>query len=316
MIQSPKKSTLLVNKPIDQELLIDIGFLLKDKYSFSPAAISAILSSVKDEQRHSRPAVSGGNPAMSEGVSKSISEDIARLKSGEPLAYVIGWVMFADCRIDLSHRPLIPRPETEWLMMKLIAEIKGKSSSGGKDSAGEGPVSSSKHRFTPLRALDLGCGSGCIGLSLLKHVPQVAVDFADIEPRFLSQAGVNAELNKISPQRYRLIQSNWFEKLNSSYDLIICNPPYVDERGEYDESLKHEPRGALFAEDSGLAAISKIVSSLSAHLRPSGRAIMEFGKGQEERVVQLAEEAHLTSFTILRDQYDLPRWISIESPKL
>ncbi len=324
-------------------MIEDVCYLLKDKY-------------FDDYQRVSQ--ISGWCSSVANLLSllpdnSNFQEDVNRLLSGEPLAYVVGYVTFAGCYIDLSLKPLIPRPETEWLLEKIIQDL----SEGARTMQSvqtlapaktpiymQVPDKAQHHSSSEIklqsdsqlssRILDLGCGSGCIGISLLKNCPRVSVDFVDLEKKFLDQTLINIKKNKLESSEFRLIQSSWFESISDKYDLIVSNPPYVDPAGEYEESLKFEPASALFSKDGGLGDVHQILDQLGGHIRPGGRALIEFGVGQEGRIlemigkrdtarVEFAESggANQNLFsgyevTILKDLYDQPRWISIESPKL
>ena len=194
--------------------------------------------------------------------------DLERLERGEPLAYIIGWVDFLGCRIDLSARPLIPRPETEFWVEKAILNIqRDYHVSSGRSIHG----SLKKNTPTQKRVLDLFAGSGCIGISLLKHLPHAIVDFGEKDPRMCEQIKKNIAQNNIDPTRARIIQTDVFSNtdnpsdlglsemdeirgagkatretyshmltelrcprneevrhLRKSYDYIFANPPYID----------------------------------------------------------------------------------------
>lgn len=125
--------------------------------------------------------------------SPRILQDITRLQAGEPLDYIIGWAPFLKCHIDLSTRPLIPRPETEFWTEKFI------------EHARHSPFAIS-HK--PFRILDAFSGSGCIGIAIVKHLPRSRVDFADIDQAVLAGIKISAKKNRIAPSRYRLIRSD------------------------------------------------------------------------------------------------------------
>src|SRR3989338_2091343 len=111
-------------------------------------------------------------------LSVAAKRDIAQLKNGEHVDYVIGFVDFLGCKIDLSLRPLIPRPETEYWVSKAVESIQCK-------------MQDTKYR---IRILDIFAGSGCIGVAVLKHVSRAHVDFGEKEKKFCDQIKINATL--------------------------------------------------------------------------------------------------------------------------
>src|SRR3989338_7651129 len=129
----------------------EIGWLLKEKYQDKPT--------------------------------KKFDNDVERLKAGEPLAYVIGFIDFLGCKIDLSKKPLIPRVETEFWVQKVIEETIPKSD----DRSNSG-----------IKVLDIFAGSGCIGVSIVRHIPNVKVVFAEKDKRLLEQIKINCKINDIN----------------------------------------------------------------------------------------------------------------------
>ncbi len=251
-----------------------IAWLLKDKYEWSTTTIHDFLASKILQQQK---------------ISKSIAHDLHRLEQGEPLAYVIGWVDFLGCRIDLSLRPLIPRPETEYWVGEIMKNIQHMA------------------HDKPTQVLDLCCGSGCIGIAVLKHLPNCVVDFVDISERAIEQTKKNLQANNLPLENYSLKQSDVFEKVIGSYNFIFCNPPYVDQHHAQLVDLAFEPSTALFADEHGLTLIGKILRQTKQHLLHQGQLMMEFGKGQEENIQRLAESNHLAC-TFYPDQYGVLRY--------
>src|SRR3990167_81630 len=135
--------------------------------------------------------------------------DIYRIKMGEPIDYVIGWLPFLGCRIDLSFRPFIPRTETEFWTKNAIEDAK------------------LRFRNRAIKVLDIFAGSGSIGIATLKHILRVKVDFAEIDKNFCQQIEKNLVLNQIVLDRSRIICSDIFSDICGKYDLILANPPYV-----------------------------------------------------------------------------------------
>ena len=153
---------------------------------------------------------------------------------------MIGFVDFLDCKIDLSLRPLIPRSETEYWTEKAITELRNDP----------------RER---IQCLDLFAGSGCIGVSILKHVESTTFNFAEKDKSLLSQIKTNIKENGIDSSQYNIFQSDVFSAVKSSYDYIFANPPYIGEtdRDKIQESvLKEEPSQALFGGDAAVFALS------------------------------------------------------------
>jgi release factor glutamine methyltransferase len=251
-------------------------------------------------------------------------KDIARLEKGEHIDYVMGWVDFAGCRIDLSKRPLIPRPETEYWIEKVIEELRRQ-----KSSRNQAPYSSlrSSPRPNPMisrapspslsrrpRVLDVFAGSGCIGIAVLKHVPLAKVDFAEKEKKLFKQIQINAKLNGIDVKRYRVLQSDIFSNIKAKYDYIFANPPYVAEvrKAKVQKSvLDQEPHSAIFGGKDGLYYIRKFLKEARVHLNPNGKMYMEFDSLQKQAIAKLLKQLGYTRFDFFKDQYDKWRYARI-----
>ncbi|MFH1451205.1 MAG: peptide chain release factor N(5)-glutamine methyltransferase [bacterium] len=226
---------------------------------------------------------------------KEIKMDIKRIEKGEPLDYVIGFIEFLGCKIDLSLKPLIPRTETEFWVENAIKEIKA---SGVKNT----------------RCLDIFAGSGCIGIAVLKHIKDARVDFSEKQKKLLRQIRLNAEINNINPKRYRIIESNVFKNINGKYDYIFANPPYVAiERKDRVQGsvLRYEPRAAVFAGKSGLIYINRFLKEAKNHLNQKGKIFLEFDSMQKKEVIEILEKFEYSSYEILKDQYGKWRYAII-----
>ena len=169
-------------------------------------------------------------------------DDLKRLDSGEPLAYVIGWQPFCGTKIYVDSYPLIPRPETEYWVQLAIDEIKKK----------ENP-----------KVLDLCAGSGCIGVAVLKAIPGSVVDFVEIDERHHATILKNIRENGVDEKRTRIFGGSLFENVIGQYDMILTNPPYIDptlsnRMGE--GVLEYEPELALFGGNGGMELINEILT--------------------------------------------------------
>lgn len=220
--------------------------------------------------------------------------DLEKLNSGTPLAYLIGSIPFLGCHIDLSSKPLIPRPETEYWVNEIIKNYIPKNSE--------------------MNILDIFSGSGCIGVAVLKHTSSTA-HFGELQKQNIKQIQKNLNLNGIEKNRYQIFQSDVFENIPESlYDLILANPPYIskDRVGTVDHSvLDHEDEKALFADDDGLFYVKKLISESGNYLAPQGKLVIEFDPWQKDLLQAYLEQEKVSSFEFMNDQYGKTRILII-----
>jgi release factor glutamine methyltransferase len=194
---------------------------------------------------------------------------VERRKEGVPLSYLTGTKEFWSIPLRVSPSVLIPRPETEILVEKVL-EL------------------SSRDRET---ILDMGTGSGNIAIALAKELPRARIFAADISLRALSVARRNAALHKA--RQVDVLRSNLFSAFRGTglrFDFIVSNPPYVSRQdwgGLPAEIRDFEPRRALLAGDTGLELIRRLVRQAGTFLRPGGYLIFEIGDGQRDDVLAL-----------------------------
>lgn len=225
--------------------------------------------------------------------------DNVRLQKGEHVDYVIGFVDFLGCKIDLSKKPFIPRPETEYWIGQAIQEVQ-KSNNCKKN--------------VPVACLDMFSGSGCIGVAVLKYVPRSYVDFGEKQKRLLLQIRLNAKKNGIEKKRYHVIQSDVFSNIKGKYDYIFANPPYIAElrKNKVQASvLSHEPREALFAGRDGLDIIRPFLNRAEAFLAPGGKIYLEFDSFQKRFIDRYLKKLRYQSRQFFKDQYGKWRWVKI-----
>ncbi|MDO8515988.1 MAG: HemK/PrmC family methyltransferase [bacterium] len=230
-------------------------------------------------------------------------KDAARAIRGEPLDYVIGWKPFLGARIDLSLRPLIPRPETEYWTEKAIKKISG----GKKRPTRQVQLIVPAHRKDrTLRIADVFAGSGAIGIAVLKHVRRAHVDFGDTDPRCIKQIRKNLKLDRISKKKYRVVRSNIMQGLKGPYDLILANPPYIarDRKNKVEKGVvRYEPSVALWGGEDGLRFIRRLLGEAQTHLAPGGELWFEFDSWQKPALAKLLAQSSFKNFAFHKDQF-------------
>ena len=185
-----------------------------------------------------------------------LREAVKRRGEGEPCPYIFGYVEFLECSIEVNRSVLIPRPETEILVDRVIKELPEQ----------------------PVEIWDICTGSGCIGIAIKKKRPDCTVILSDISKEALAVARKNGERNGALVE---LLQGDLLAPFKGRRaDVVVCNPPYVSEQ-EYltlDREVRDwEPRGALVAETSGYAFYHRMASELSSFLNPSAKVYFEIG---------------------------------------
>ncbi len=216
--------------------------------------------------------------------------DLKRLEAGEPLAYLIGNIPFLGVQIDLSKRPLIPRPETEYWVEQTFKHI-------------QEPVA--------FKALELFAGSGAIGAALLKRFPNAHVDFGEIDPEL--HQGILSTLaeNKLEG-RSHIFQTDVWSGIpaDARYRYVFANPPYLSEmRTKHigPSVLSHEPHKALFADSDGMALITTCIQKAPEHLSSDGTVYIEHDDWQAESVRALFNATGFFDIVTYMDQYEVPR---------
>lgn len=209
---------------------------------------------------------------------------VDRRVAGEPVAYIIGAREFWSLDLKVTPDVLIPRPDSETL---IVAALEAR-------------------KTPPQRILDLGTGSGALLLAALSEWPQATGLGVDASPAALAVAKGNAEhLGFGARTAFRL--GNWGEGLHERFDLVLSNPPYVEDKAELSVEVRdHEPASALFAGPEGLDDYRRLVPQLPGLLADSGVAILEIGSTQAAAVLALATAAGLSG-TVRQDLAGLDR---------
>ena len=235
---------------------------------------------------------------IDEKVRLKLTALLDRRLKGEPIAYILGEKEFWSLPLNVSEETLIPRPDTEILVEKAFQ------------------IALEKLEDNPLhfRILDLGTGTGAIALALAselslicqKKAIQLDVIGVDLMPEVVKLAQSNAEKNQLDVQ---FLQSRWFEHVEGQFDIIVSNPPYIDETDEHlsQGDVRFEPRSALVAGENGLADLRHIIEQSPRYLKDSGYLLLEHGWKQGEEVRSIFWQNHWQGVATIRDYGDNER---------
>lgn len=201
-----------------------------------------------------------------------LRELVRRRAAGEPVAYILGYRDFFGHRFEVNSNVLIPRPETEHIIEDVLAWAQDKDQ--------------------PWGFVDLGCGSGCIGLSLLKEYPQAKLIAVDLSAGAVETAKRNAEALGVADRvQFVNCDAGDVDAVMSAYkdfagkaqiDVLVSNPPYIAQNDpQVEENVKkYEPNSALYAEEDGLALLKAWSAAFAPYLRKPGLMLMEMGMSQ------------------------------------
>lgn len=221
---------------------------------------------------------------------------LERRKTGEPIAYILGEREFWSLSFFTDSSTLIPRPDTEVLVEQALEVIERRSASLISSDTREAAVAHSN-----IRVLDLGTGTGAIAIALAHERPDCLVDAVDISPEAVHLAQRNCERHGV--KNLRILQSSWFSNVSGRYDLIVSNPPYIDQNDPHLQrgDVRFEPTTALVSDDQGLYDITLIVASARAHLYDEGRLIIEHGWQQASAVRAIFTEYGFDAVGSIKD---------------
>jgi release factor glutamine methyltransferase len=218
-------------------------------------------------------------------------ELVRRRGAGEPVAYLVGGREFFSLSLVVSPAVLVPRPETEGLVVRVLDLC--------------------REAATP-RIVDVGTGSGAIAIAVATHLPRAEIVATDISAAAVEVARANAARLGLA-ERIRFVESDLLAapELAGPWDVIVSNPPYVRE-AEFAtlarDVREHEPRGALVAGPRGVEVIERLVAEAVGRLKPGGWLVLEAGPGVAADVERLlAATSGLEPGPTLKDLARLPR---------
>ena len=211
-----------------------------------------------------------------EPLREAFRDLVRRRAGGTPVAYLVGHREFFSMSFQVTPDVLIPRPETELLVVRVLDLAKTQATKG------------------PLRIADVGTGSGVLAVCCAKHLSDCSVTAIDISPAALAVAQTNAEQHEVA-DRIEFVVDDLFAKRQAAaeFDIIVSNPPYVAsaEMAGLDAGVRdHEPHLALDGGEQGTEVIARLIPQAAERLKPGGWLLMEVGPSNAALVEQMVAE--------------------------
>lgn len=231
-------------------------------------------------------------PSLNEEQEKELRKKIERVKKNEPLQYVLGETIFFGRRFKCDRRALIPRPETEELIDWIINDASNN---------------------TNISILDIGCGSGCIAITLSKEIKNSTVTALDISEEAISLTEENCKINNCQVE---CINDDIFKFSDAQYNIIVSNPPYICDNEAADMEcnvIDYEPHLALFVPDnSPLKFYKKITEYAARNLRSRGKLYFEINRKYGKEMQLLLEKFGFINIELRKDISNNDRMIKGE----
>ena len=219
------------------------------------------------------------NPSLTKETCNELKDLIKRREKGEPLAYLINQIGFWNLSLYVDNKVLVPRPETETIIQNILETFSSNQ----------------------IKVLDLGTGSGAIGLSLAKERKNWEVICSDMSLEAIKVTEKNMLMNSLNVS---LVNSNWLAAFkNECFDLIVSNPPYINPSDPrvLSDGLKFEPIEALVSDCEGFKDIEQIVKESCKSLNNSGYLFLEHGYDQADQVVSIFENYDFSQIRTFKD---------------
>lgn len=242
-----------------------------------------------------------GDQAVPQEAADRFVALLARRLTGEPVAYLLEEREFFGRTFRVDRRVLIPRPETEHLVEVALDTLQTLLDPSDRTDTPDAPLAPSP------RVLDVGTGSGCVGVTLALERPEAKVTATDVSPAALGLAAANAH-RLGAPVSF--VATDVATALDvSAFDLVVSNPPYVDPEDRETlspEVRDFEPEQALYAPDAGGAVVAELLD-LGRNLHPGTVLAMEIGYGQLAAVLGRTEAGPWTVAGVRHDYAGIPR---------
>jgi len=200
---------------------------------------------------------------------------IEKIVQGIPLQYITNNQEFMGLKFYVDENVLIPQPDTEILVEEVIKIAKKEAKEN---------------------ILDICTGSGCIGISLAKSIPNVKIAMSDISKDAIEIAKKNAKENNVL-EKVKFIESDMFESIEEKFDIIVSNPPYIetDVIKTLSREVQNEPKLALDGGENGLEFYKILINEALNYLNNDGYLCMEIGYNQKEKIMELAKKEKVFS---------------------
>ena len=255
---------------IYSEILKKGGQYLKKNKIENPHLDTELILSKVTKKKREEILLNTNNKLSSKDITK-FKKFLIRRHEKEPMAYILGYKHFWDHKFITNKSVLIPRPDTELVVEETLNYI---------------PINMSK------KILDIGTGSGCIVISILKERTRCIATAIDVSKNALNVAKTNAKLHQLE-NKINFINIDIDKYKSNNYDLIISNPPYLNsiELNRLDDDIKfHEPMLALSGGFDGFRALKKIIIKSKKLLKINGKLILEIGHKQKNQCSKILNE--------------------------